>query len=160
MNAERRWSFWFLCLLPLLSIALAGARPLSELPGHAFIGIGLSIVALDCARRLVRPTAEPHSTTARLPVLAGALLIGPWMIAKGILKILAAVNLKMIRGRIFIFLAGFLSVVFGLLIIFYPFAKANGITVFLGLFALIIGTLYIVDSIRYRKLSDTLDLLL
>jgi len=95
-----------------------------------------------------------------LTFIAFALLIGPWMIAKGILKILAAVNLKMIRGRIFIFLAGFLSVVFGLLIIFYPFAKANGITVFLGLFALIIGTLYIVDSIRYRKLSDTLDLLL
>jgi hypothetical protein len=80
MNAERRWSFWFLCLLPFLSIALAGTRPLSELPGHAFIGIVLSIVALDCARRLVRSTAEPHATTARLPVLAGALLIGPWIL--------------------------------------------------------------------------------
>ena len=92
--------------------------------------------------------------------IAFAILIWPWMIGKGALKILAAINLKMIRGRIPIFLAGFLSAVFGLLIIFYPLAKANGITIFLGLFALIMGSLYIVDSIRYRKLSDTLDLLL
>ena len=92
--------------------------------------------------------------------IAFAILIGPWMIGKGILKILAAIKLKSIRGRVFIFFAGLLSVVFGLLIIFYPLEKANGITIFLGLFALIIGTLYVFDSIRYRKLSDTLDLML
>jgi len=92
--------------------------------------------------------------------IAFAILIGPWMIGKGILKMLAAIRLKLIRGRIFIFLAGLLSVVFGLLIIFYPLAKASGITIFLGLFALIMGTLYVFDSIRYRKLSDTLDIML
>jgi uncharacterized membrane protein HdeD (DUF308 family) len=92
--------------------------------------------------------------------VAFALLIGPWMIGKGILKTLVAINLKQIRGRIFIFLAGLLSIVFGLLIILYPLKKANGITIFLGLFALIIGSLYVFDSIRYRKLSDTLDLML
>ena len=92
--------------------------------------------------------------------IAFAILFGPWMIGKGILRILAAIKLKLIRGRIFIFFAGLLSVVFGLLIIFYPLAKANGITIFIGLFALIMGTLYVFDSIRYRKLSDTLDLML
>jgi len=92
--------------------------------------------------------------------VAFALLIGPWMIGKGLLKTLVAVNLKQIRGRIFIFFAGLLSIVFGLLIIFYPLKKANGITIFLGFFALIMGSLYVFDSIRYRKLSDTLDLML
>ncbi|HEY2348101.1 MAG TPA: DUF308 domain-containing protein [Puia sp.] len=92
--------------------------------------------------------------------LAFALLIGPWMIGVGILKTLAACMLKHIRGRIFIFFAGLVSIVFGLLIIFYPLTKARGITVFLGFFTLIIGTLYVFDSIRYRKLPDTLDLVL
>ena len=92
--------------------------------------------------------------------IAFAILFGPWMIGKGILKILAAINLKLIRGRIFIFFAGLLSVVIGLLIIFYPLAKANGVTIFVGLFALIMGILCVFDSIRYRKLSDTLDLML
>jgi uncharacterized membrane protein HdeD (DUF308 family) len=92
--------------------------------------------------------------------IAFAILFGPWMIGKGILRMLAAISLKLIRGRIFILFAGLLSVVFGLLIIFYPLAKANGITIFLGLFALIMGTMYVFDSIRYRKLSDTLDLML
>ena len=92
--------------------------------------------------------------------IAFAILFGPWMVAKGILRIVAATKLKLIRGRIFILFAGILSVVFGLLVIFYPLSKANGITIFLGLFALIMGTLYVFDSIRYRKISDTLDLML
>ena len=92
--------------------------------------------------------------------LAFALLIGPWMIGKGILKTIAAFTLKHIRGRILIFLAGLVSIIFGLLIIFYPFEKASGVTIFLGFFALIIGILYVFDSIRYRKSPDTLDLIL
>jgi len=92
--------------------------------------------------------------------VAFALLIGPWMIGKGILKTLAAVNLKQIHGRVFILFAGLLSIVFGLLIIFYPLEKANGITIFLGIFALIMGSLYVFDSIRFKKLADTLDLML
>ena len=92
--------------------------------------------------------------------LAFALLIGPWMIGKGILKAIAACILNHISGRVFIFLAGLVSIIFGLLIIFYPLEKANGITILLGSFALIIGVLYVFDSIRYRKLPDTLDLIL
>jgi uncharacterized membrane protein HdeD (DUF308 family) len=92
--------------------------------------------------------------------VAFALIIGPWMIGKGILKTLEALVLKHIRGRIFIFLAGLMSIGFGILIIFYPLEKANGVTIFLGFFALVMGSLYVFDSIRYRKLSDSLDLML
>lgn len=92
--------------------------------------------------------------------VAFALLIGPWMIGKGILKMLASFKLKQIRGWIFILMAGLLSIVFGFLIIFYPLKKASGITVFIGSFALIMGTLYIFDSIRFRKSAFTLDLVI
>jgi uncharacterized membrane protein HdeD (DUF308 family) len=92
--------------------------------------------------------------------VAFSLLIGPWMIGKGILKTLASIRLKQIRGWIFILMAGLLSIVFGLLIIFYPLKKANGITVFVGFFALIMGSLYLFDSIRFRKSAYTLDLVI
>ena len=92
--------------------------------------------------------------------LTFALLIGPWMIGKGILKTLAALSLKQIRGWIFILLAGIISIVFGFLIIFYPLQKASGITIFIGFFALIMGSLYVFDSIRFRKAAYTLDLVI
>lgn len=92
--------------------------------------------------------------------VAFSLLIGPWMIGKGILKTLAATRLKQIRGWVFILMAGLLSIVFGSLIIFFPLQKASGITVFVGFFALIMGTLYIFDSIRFRKSANTLDLVI
>jgi uncharacterized membrane protein HdeD (DUF308 family) len=95
-----------------------------------------------------------------LTFVAFALLIGPWMIGKGILKTLAAFKLKQVRGWIFILMAGLLFIVFGLLIILYPLEKASGITVFIGSFAVIMGTIYIFDSIRFRKSAYTLDLVI
>ena len=80
MPAEPRWSFRFLCVLPFVAIALAAARPLSELPGRGFIGVVLAIVALVCVRRIVRLGAEPFSATAQIQILSGALLIGPWIL--------------------------------------------------------------------------------
>jgi uncharacterized membrane protein HdeD (DUF308 family) len=95
-----------------------------------------------------------------LTFIAFTLLIGPWMIGKGILKTIAVLKIRQIRGGIFILLAGLLSVIFGLLIIFYPLEKANGITIFIGLFTLIMGVLYVFDSIRFRKLTDTIELMM
>jgi membrane protein HdeD len=95
-----------------------------------------------------------------LTFLTYALLIGPWMIGRGILKTLAAVTLKQTRGWIFILFTGLLSIIFGFLIIFYPLKKANGITVFIGFFALVMGLLYIFDAIRFRNFARTLNLVL
>lgn len=92
--------------------------------------------------------------------IAFPFIIGPWIIAKGILKILAVLRLRNIRGGMFILLSGLLSVLFGILIIYSPLERADGITILTGSFALIIGSLYIFDSIRFRKLPDTLNLML
>lgn len=80
MDGDRRWSFGFLCVLPFVAIGLAGARPLHELPGHAFIGVLLSIIALYCIGRLVGPAMASSDSPARALVLAGALLLGPWIL--------------------------------------------------------------------------------
>jgi uncharacterized membrane protein HdeD (DUF308 family) len=92
--------------------------------------------------------------------IAFPFLIGPWMIGKGFLKTLAALKLRQIHGLIFIFIAGFLSIVFGLLVMYYPLKRAYGITIFLGSFALVMGCLYVFDSIRYKNLPDTINLML
>lgn len=88
-------------------------------------------------------------------------LIGPWILCMGILKIVASLTLKkIIRGWMFILVVGILSVIFGVLIIYNPFAKANGITTLLGIFGLIMGILYVFDSFRFRKSEDTLNMML
>src|SRR5450432_531214 len=92
--------------------------------------------------------------------IAFPFLVGPWMMAKGFLKMLAALKLKNNRGLPFIFVAGFLSVVFGILIIHNPLNRAAGITIITGFFGLLMGILYLFDSIRYKKYAETLDLLL
>jgi uncharacterized membrane protein HdeD (DUF308 family) len=87
-------------------------------------------------------------------------LIGTWMIGKGILKVLASLNLKQIKGWIFICMGGILSAIFGLIIIYNPMERGTGITLFLGLYGLVMGTLYMFESIRFKKLTDTVDIML
>jgi len=86
-------------------------------------------------------------------------LIGPWMVGKGMIKIVAAFSVK-IPGTPYVFIAGALSVVFGALIMYHPMDREDAITIFLGLFGIIMGTVYIFDSIRFRHHSATLDLLI
>ena len=51
-----------------------------ELPGHAAIGLLIFIVALYCVWRLVGSTLARGATATRTLVLAGTLLIGPWIL--------------------------------------------------------------------------------
>jgi uncharacterized membrane protein HdeD (DUF308 family) len=95
-----------------------------------------------------------------LAFIALPYFIGSWMLLVGILKMLAALTLRsFIRGWPLILLAGALSTLFGGLLLFSPLPKANVITFLLGVFGVIMGSLYTVDSLRYRKMEDTLDML-
>jgi uncharacterized membrane protein HdeD (DUF308 family) len=87
-------------------------------------------------------------------------LIGPWMIGKGVIKILASLKHKNIKGWIFILSGGILSILFGLVIILNPLERGTGITLFLGFYCLVMGALYVFESIRYKKLTDTVDIML
>jgi uncharacterized membrane protein HdeD (DUF308 family) len=96
-----------------------------------------------------------------LAFIALPYFIGVWMLVVGIFKSFAAISFRRsIRGWMLILLAGAIFVVFGLLLLFIPLPKANDITILLGIFGVIMGSLYIIDSYRYRKLKDTLDMLL
>jgi uncharacterized membrane protein HdeD (DUF308 family) len=96
-----------------------------------------------------------------LAFIALPYFIGAWMFVVGVFKIFAAFSLRhSIRGWMLILLAGALFVFFGFLLLFIPLPKADSITILLGAFGIIMGSLYIIDSYRYRKMKDTLDMLL
>lgn len=88
-------------------------------------------------------------------------LIGIWILLVGLLKTIAALYLRrFVRGWKFILLVGILSVIFGVALLYFPFVRAEGITILIGAFASIMGLLYILDAFYYRKKEDTLDLML
>jgi uncharacterized membrane protein HdeD (DUF308 family) len=96
-----------------------------------------------------------------LAFIALPYFIGAWMLVVGVFKTLASISLRRaIRGWFLILVAGVLFTLFGLLLLFIPLPKANDITILLGVFGVIMGSLYIVDSYRYRNSKDTLDMLL
>jgi uncharacterized membrane protein HdeD (DUF308 family) len=96
-----------------------------------------------------------------LAFIALPYFIGSWMLVVGIFKTFAAVSFRhFTRGWLLILLAGLIFVLFGLLLLFIPLPKGDDITILLGIFGVIMGSLYIVDSYRYRKMKDTLDMLL
>jgi uncharacterized membrane protein HdeD (DUF308 family) len=96
-----------------------------------------------------------------LSFIALPYFIGAWILLVGILKMLAALALRRtLRGWTFILGVGMLCTAFGALLLFSPFFKANSITILIGTFGIVIGVLYIIDALRYRKMEDTLDLML
>lgn len=96
-----------------------------------------------------------------LAFIALPYFIGSWMLVVGAVKILAALSLRhIVRGWMLILLAGSLSGLFGLLFIFSPLPKATGITLLIGIFGVVMGSLYTFDSLRYKRAKDTLDMML
>jgi uncharacterized membrane protein HdeD (DUF308 family) len=96
-----------------------------------------------------------------LAFIALPYFIGVWVLLVGAVKIFAALSLRhSIRGWMFILFVGCICALFGLLLLFIPLPKATGITVLIGVFGLIMGALYIFDAFRYRKMDDTLGLML
>jgi uncharacterized membrane protein HdeD (DUF308 family) len=96
-----------------------------------------------------------------LAFIALPYFIGSWMMIVGVFKIIAALSFRhSIRGWLLILVAGVLFILFGLLLLFIPLPRADDITILLGIFGVIMGSLYIVDSYRYRKMKDTLDMML
>ena len=92
--------------------------------------------------------------------IAFPFLIGSWVMGTGFLKIAASLSLrKMIGGWFIVFSTGILSIVFGVLIMYNPLATATGITIFIGIFAMVLGALYVFDSFRYKKKEGATDLM-
>lgn len=96
-----------------------------------------------------------------LSFIALPFFIGCWLFLAGAIKMMAAVSLRLRRkGWAFVFFIGLIFAMFGFLLLFSPFARAGSITLLIGSFGVVMGSLYIIDSLRFRKMEDTLDMML
>jgi uncharacterized membrane protein HdeD (DUF308 family) len=83
-------------------------------------------------------------------------LIAGWAIATGVLEIVAAVALrKEIHNEWLLGLAGFLSILLGLFLAFFPGPGALAVVFWIGAFALAFGALLIALGLRLRKWART-----
>lgn len=84
-------------------------------------------------------------------------LIAPWIVAKGLLTMLAALALKKsIRGWSGDLTGGLLLVGCGLLITHHPLYKPYGVNILIGVIGWTIGMLYVYDAYRLQKINHTL----
>jgi uncharacterized membrane protein HdeD (DUF308 family) len=89
-----------------------------------------------------------------LTVLVLATLVGVWAVVTGVMEIAAAIRLrKQITGEAFLIVAGALSVIAGVLVLFHPIAGAYGVALLIGIYAVIYGVTLVVLSFRLRKLG-------
>lgn len=79
-------------------------------------------------------------------------LIAAWAVVTGIFEIIAAIRLrKEITGEWMLILGGVLSVLFGLLVGIFPGAGALTIVVWIGVFAIFFGIVFIILAFRLRS---------
>lgn len=90
---------------------------------------------------------HPFATAAAL-----VYLVAFWALVIGIAEIVWAIRLrKVIQGEGWYILAGILSILFSLMVIFNPIAGALTLTLLFGIYALIIGIMLIALAFRLRN---------
>jgi uncharacterized membrane protein HdeD (DUF308 family) len=90
---------------------------------------------------------NPFLATVALP-----LIIGSWVLIRGIIKLFHFIFLsKLINGRYYILAAGILSIIAGFFIVLLPPAKVVEVSYGMSVFALISGGLYIFDAFKFRN---------
>ena len=88
------------------------------------------------------------------------ILIGYWILCVGIMKIIVALLFrKKIRGWLFIFAVGILFAVFAFGIIYAPSTRAKDITLIIAAFFILLGSVFLYDSIKLKRMHETIDLL-
>jgi uncharacterized membrane protein HdeD (DUF308 family) len=81
-------------------------------------------------------------------------LIAAWMIAHGVLEIVAAVRLRKVLEREWLLVAsGVLSVVAGLALMAFPGAGALAVALWIGAYALVFGALLVGVGVKLRRVG-------
>jgi uncharacterized membrane protein HdeD (DUF308 family) len=91
-----------------------------------------------------------------ITIVAFVYLMGAWAIVSGALLWRAALQLNLQRGRWLMGLSGFVSLLWGLLLIVWPFTGAIVLTWWIGAYALIFGVLLLMLAYRLRRLRHDL----
>ncbi len=87
-----------------------------------------------------------------ITALALVVLIAFWAIVTGVIEIVGAVRLrKVISNEWLLILAGIISLVFGVLLLFQPGAGALALVWWIGAFAIVFGVLLFALAFRMRK---------
>jgi len=128
--------------------AVAAALRNTEMPGWGFLlfegilGILAGVVAL----------AWPGITA-----LAFLFLLATWAIITGILEIVAPLSFPMSGGRSLLsVLTGLVSIVFGVLIAAQPSSGLLAVVWLIGVYAIVVGVMYIVVYFESRSLTSSL----
>ncbi|HOA75447.1 MAG TPA: HdeD family acid-resistance protein [Phycisphaerae bacterium] len=86
------------------------------------------------------------------------LVIAFWAIARGIFEIAAAIQLrKALTNEWLLILAGALSILFGVLLLFWPAAGALAVVWMIGIYAILLGVVSIALSLRLHHVKDRLE---
>lgn len=79
------------------------------------------------------------------------LLAAVWALASGVAMIVAAIRVRRDHGRLWLAVAGLLSVALGVLLFLQPLTGAIVLTLWIGAYALAFGVLLIVAAIGLRR---------
>jgi uncharacterized membrane protein HdeD (DUF308 family) len=91
----------------------------------------------------------------RVTLFALYLTIAAWAFITGIFEIVAAVQLrKQIANEFWLILGGIASIVFGVLMLWYPRAGALAVIWLIGAYAIVFGILMIAFSFRLRSIAS------
>jgi len=185
MSTPKNFATWGLLLIAgiiFLSVGiLAFIDPLSSyVKLTKFAGVGLLLNGgLLTAMIIIRPMRSRERNWLQAesilhlffgilfllnPLLAFIALpyfIGSWLFLVGLLKIMAAISLRVrVRGWPYVMTVGLIFAGFGFMLLFSSFARATSITLLIGGFGVIMGGLYIIDAYRFRNMENTMDMLL
>ncbi len=90
--------------------------------------------------------------------LALLYLIAAWALVRGVFEIITAIQLrKEITYEWALIISGFISIIFGIVLVVNPRAGALGMVLVIGAFALMFGVMMIVFALRVRGLPRRLE---
>jgi uncharacterized membrane protein HdeD (DUF308 family) len=91
-----------------------------------------------------------------ITVVVFVYVLGAWAIVSGGLLWAAALRLNVAHGRWLMALGGVLSVIWGILLLFWPIAGALALTWWLGAYAVIFGISLVALAFRLRRVQHDL----
>lgn len=184
MLGELSRSWWVMVLRGLVVallglVAIVWVQELPEETALVTLAVVFGVLALAdglvlgwVALRSEAGTRTPLVVRAVLGVLLGALavvaplfvgvaliyMVGIWAIITGIAEIVIAIRLRAhISSEWLLIFAGSLSVVFGLLLWFWPLEAARAIVFVVGVYAIILGVVLAAAGVRLRGAAGVLD---